>query len=192
MFQCHACFRRFLRTLDTLTESPSAFATSTSNRRTLHSSSHQADRTGFAAARRPRDSRDPKHDLQSSRVRDAPTKWQDSAEAAARRRDIAAVKRKSPGELYQEKQLRRELEWLKDPMKLSDHVASLLDKDDYPKALALARLSNRAMENTVSWNHLIDYNMQHGKGKIAIDIFNEVRNVKQHGRRASTNTSPFR
>lgn len=71
--------------------------------------------------------------------------------------------------------LEKELRYLHDPLKLADHTISLLKKDDYHKALELVKLSSRNMSCTVSWNHLMDYEMYKGRVSNAIMIYNDVQ-----------------
>lgn len=70
--------------------------------------------------------------------------------------------------------LETELKYLKDPLKLADHIKHVLQANDEEKALALVRLSSKALANTVSWNHVIDWQMKHGKTKAALETYNEV------------------
>jgi pentatricopeptide repeat protein len=70
--------------------------------------------------------------------------------------------------------LREELKYITYPAQLADHVEGLLRKNDYEKALAMTRLSSRALANTVSWNYMIEYLMKQGKRKDGIALFNEV------------------
>ncbi|KAL9085378.1 MAG: hypothetical protein Q9159_004722 [Coniocarpon cinnabarinum] len=74
--------------------------------------------------------------------------------------------------------LRTELKYLSDPLKLANYVQHIVDQD-YDKALALVRLSSRAVSNTVAWNHLIDSNMRRGKTKAAIDLYSEMKKRAQ-------------
>ena len=73
-----------------------------------------------------------------------------------------------------EANLRLELRWLKDPVALADHSVKLLRKDDHVKALDLVRLASRDVECTVSWNHIIDYEMSKARVNNAIKLYNEV------------------
>lgn len=70
--------------------------------------------------------------------------------------------------------LERELRWLKDPVKLADHTVKLLREDDLEKALETVRLASKYMECTVSWNHLIDYEMSKARVAVAVKLYNEV------------------
>ncbi len=71
--------------------------------------------------------------------------------------------------------LEKELRYLHDPLKLADHTINLLKKDDYHKALELVKMSSRNMSCTVSWNHLMDYEMYTGRVSNALKIYNDVQ-----------------
>ena len=75
---------------------------------------------------------------------------------------------------YKKKSLEEELRWLKDPLKLGDNTVDLLRKDEFQKALELVRLASKDIECTVSWNHLVDYEMSKGRVTNASKIYNEV------------------
>lgn len=68
----------------------------------------------------------------------------------------------------------KELVWLQDPVKLAENTISLLRNDDHEKALDTVRLASKKESCTVSWNHLIDYDMSKGKVQKAVKIYNEV------------------
>ena len=75
---------------------------------------------------------------------------------------------------FQKKSLEQELRWLKDPLKLAEKVITLLRKDEFQKALELVRLASKDIQCTVSWNHLVDYEMSKGRVTNASKIYNEV------------------
>ena len=77
-------------------------------------------------------------------------------------------------EPYTKSNLEREVRWLKDPVKLADHTVNLLRKDNFRKAVETVRLASKDSECTVSWNHLIDYEMSTAKVDNAFKLFNEV------------------
>ena len=79
----------------------------------------------------------------------------------------------------QKANLKSELKYLTDPLKLANHVQHVLEHDDVDKALALVRLSSRAVANIVSWNHLLDWHMKKGKTKAAFDVYNEMKKRSQ-------------
>ena len=77
-------------------------------------------------------------------------------------------------EAYKKSNLEIELRWLKDPVRLADHTVKLLRDDDFLKALEIVRLASKDVECTVSWNHLIDYEMSKAKVTNAVKLYNEV------------------
>ncbi|KAK5213593.1 hypothetical protein LTR41_001173 [Exophiala xenobiotica] len=77
---------------------------------------------------------------------------------------------------------RRELQFLSDPLKLAQAVGEKLRKSQFDAALNLVRESDRGVgvsratiDNTVSWNHLIDWLMQQNQPNDAWKIYNEVQ-----------------
>ena len=75
----------------------------------------------------------------------------------------------------EQKWLRKEMQYLKDPLKLAKTIVHLLEEpgnDD--KAKAMVRMASRSMRCTVSWNHLIDFYMSEGRVFQAMSAFNEV------------------
>ena len=81
------------------------------------------------------------------------------------------IKQETP---FEKKSLKEELRWLKDPLKLAERVVALLRKDEFQKALELVRLASKDIQCTVSWNHLVDYEMSKGRVTNASKIYNEV------------------
>lgn len=72
------------------------------------------------------------------------------------------------------RQLGKELVWLRDPVKLAENTIGLLRNDDHEKAIDTVRMASKNTSCTVSWNHLIDYDMSKGKVQKAVKIYNEV------------------
>ena len=83
-------------------------------------------------------------------------------------------------ETYNRLHLKLELRWLKDPVKLADHTVKLLRRDDFPRALELVRLASKDVECTVSWNHLIDYEMSKARVIEAVKLYNDVSSCPVH------------
>lgn len=75
---------------------------------------------------------------------------------------------------FKRTELEQELRYLKDPVKLADHTVSLLRQDDHDKALEIVRMGSKRMACTVSWNHLVDYEMSKGRVNRATKLYNEV------------------
>lgn len=71
--------------------------------------------------------------------------------------------------------MERELLYLGDPRKLADYIHSLLCKDQNQKAYELVKMSSKRVPCTVSWNHLIDFEMSQGRVGNACKLYNEVR-----------------
>ena len=76
---------------------------------------------------------------------------------------------------FNQKNLREELRYLGDPLKLADHVKSLLQRDGFNKAVELVRMAGTSVSCTVSWNHLIDHEMCQGRVNGALKLYHEVR-----------------
>ncbi|KAF2457807.1 hypothetical protein BDY21DRAFT_284949 [Lineolata rhizophorae] len=82
--------------------------------------------------------------------------------------------------------LRRELQYLKDPLHFAEHVRKLLRKQEKEEwAVALLRLASKQMRCTVGWNHLIDHQMGQDKVKAALKSFNEM---KKRGQKPDSHT----
>ncbi|KAI4144396.1 MAG: hypothetical protein L6R39_004204 [Caloplaca ligustica] len=76
-------------------------------------------------------------------------------------------------DLRRKKHLGKELVWLQDPLKLAENTVSLLRDDEDEKALEIVRMASKRAPCTVSWNHLIDYEMSKGRCQKAVKIYNE-------------------
>lgn len=75
--------------------------------------------------------------------------------------------------------LKLELRYLRDPLKLADHVRHTLRGNDVDKALGLCRMASKDMACTVSWNHCVDWHMARGKVVDAMKIYNEMKKRAQ-------------
>lgn len=73
-----------------------------------------------------------------------------------------------------EKKVRKELQYLPDPLKLAEHVRGVLKKGDVEKALGLTRIASKDMECIVSWNHIIGHLLSEKQVNAALKIYNEV------------------
>ncbi|KAI9872866.1 MAG: hypothetical protein M1830_001105 [Pleopsidium flavum] len=76
-------------------------------------------------------------------------------------------------------ELEHELRYLKDPLKLADHVRGILRRDEDKKALEIVRAAGRDVLCTVSWNHLMDYEMSKGRVNAALKMYNEMKKRAQ-------------
>lgn len=77
-------------------------------------------------------------------------------------------------EIHTPTSLQKELRYLGDPRKLADHVLHLLQEGGGDKAYELIKMGSRKLPCTVSWNHLIDFEMSQGRVANACSIFNDV------------------
>ncbi|KAL8922637.1 MAG: hypothetical protein Q9172_003511 [Xanthocarpia lactea] len=82
-------------------------------------------------------------------------------------------------EFRKKKHLDRELIYLQDPLKLAENTIALLRNDDNEKALDLVRLASKQIPCTVSWNHLVDYEMSKGRIQKAVKTYNEMKKRAQ-------------
>ena len=74
-----------------------------------------------------------------------------------------------------ERNVRYTLKNMDDPYQVAQHVRQILGKGSYDEALLLTQTASRSMNAVVSWNHLIDYNLENQQLKQAIKLFNDVR-----------------
>ncbi|GAB7351474.1 hypothetical protein MBLNU459_g2130t3 [Dothideomycetes sp. NU459] len=79
----------------------------------------------------------------------------------------------------QERALKQELRYLKDPLKHADHVRHVLRGNDFDKALALCRMASKQMECVVSWNHCINWLLVRKDVIKALKLYNEMKKRAQ-------------
>jgi hypothetical protein len=87
---------------------------------------------------------------------------------------IALKRSPKKPELQSKSAIQRQLVYLGDPLKLSEYVSSLLVKDKFTEAEQLLRAASKDKQYTVSWNHLINYQLKKGKVNSAYKTYNEV------------------
>ncbi|GAB1739153.1 hypothetical protein NU219Hw_g3905t1 [Hortaea werneckii] len=80
---------------------------------------------------------------------------------------------------FDKKALRKELEWLPDPVKFTEHVQYTLRCEKPAKALELVRLASKTRQCTVAWNHVVNYHMQRGRPRDAFAVYNEMKKRAQ-------------
>ncbi|KAI0802535.1 hypothetical protein GGR55DRAFT_683176 [Xylaria sp. FL0064] len=90
-----------------------------------------------------------------------------------------------------ERIVRKELEYLRDPLHIATRVKLALNKDDFQLAGALTREASKKYNVTVSWNHLIDYQLGAQRLGPAIKLYNEMKKRAQQPN-AQTFTIIFR
>jgi hypothetical protein len=74
--------------------------------------------------------------------------------------------------------LRKELQFLNDPLKLAALVRKRLKDGEFDKTLSMIRAASKDLQCTVSWNHLIDWQLSKGKMNAALKTYNEVLSFK--------------
>jgi pentatricopeptide repeat protein len=89
------------------------------------------------------------------------------------------TKRAKGVEIENKKSLEIELRYLKDPLKLSEHVKYTLKCDKLEKALDLCRLASKTMSCVVSWNAVLDALMRKNKINEALKVYNEMKKRAQ-------------
>ncbi|KAI1393779.1 uncharacterized protein F4822DRAFT_385809 [Hypoxylon trugodes] len=90
-----------------------------------------------------------------------------------------------------ERAARKQLQYLKDPLHIANHVKKILEKDDFEEAIAITRMASKDTKVAVSWNYLIDYQLRHDKIHAAIKLYNEMKKRAQFPT-AATYTTIFR
>ena len=69
-------------------------------------------------------------------------------------------------------------QFLKDPLKLAQTVLERLRMKDVTGALSMVKASDREkVENGVSWNHIMDYEMNYQNVRGAMKVYNEVSGI---------------
>lgn len=73
-----------------------------------------------------------------------------------------------------ERAVKKNLPYLDDPWKLGQYVTDALAKDRFDEALLLTQKASNKDQVVVSWNHLIDYQLEKQQLRKAIKLYNEV------------------
>lgn len=174
MLDCAACIRRCIRTIFSDTIATAAPPTLISRASPTYLRSHNAHNAPSWRASR----RYATEAFQYPPVADGiPADLVPSQSRAGDVEDAPTRRSPVPERLYSESNLKRELVWLSDPLRLAQEVVKLLKLDSdqgYAKAEGLVRLASKQMACTVSWNHLIDYDMSKGFVKHALKHYQEV------------------
>ena len=177
MLTCRACMKRCLQTLigeSTLapTSRGSSAATNQSRRnyssRTIQKTSPPGNQRSIA--RKPNfTSHKPENGFKKGAVSTSYQRqqWLESRGVTPVNK---RVERTTDDDLLMKKQLR----YLKDPLKLAAHVRQVLRDDDCESALALVRAASKDTQCVVSWNHIIDWQLSRQKMNGAIKTYNEV------------------
>ena len=196
MFSCSACFRRAITVLlrhlpsEPLLAQPRAgprdlsrnYAQATKRHHSTVESLQQGHHLRVLRKTLKKNSRIP---LKLKAVRRGPSAvTRRNANARERNKSVylsddPASDQAAAGELYPAKE-RYQAQFLTDPLKLAKTVLQRLRISDVPGAMALVRASDREMvENVVSWNHIMDYEMSFQNVKEALKVYNEVSRLHQ-------------
>ncbi|RMZ71518.1 pentatricopeptide repeat [Pyrenophora seminiperda CCB06] len=70
---------------------------------------------------------------------------------------------------------KRELQHLKDPLDLAVFVKRELGKGKVEEMLQLVRMACHSMQCVVSWNHIIDHQLDNGRINDAFKVYNEMK-----------------
>ena len=163
MLECSACIRRCIRTIFTdVLDSHRPLQLSHQRLLPQHPSRSAWTRRGYATEATPFENR-------PTQTPPLPTPYVG--------RSNRPTKQETP---FKKKSLEEELRWLKDPLKLGANIVDLLRQDEFQKALELVRLASKDIQCTVSWNHLVDYEMSKGRVTNASKIYNEVYTLSNY------------
>ncbi|KAI6092638.1 hypothetical protein F4821DRAFT_224529 [Hypoxylon rubiginosum] len=152
MFTCKACLRRAFASL--INPSPRPYRTSTIPRPIYVSTQSRRHKTTYAEAGAP---------VETTKQDEAPGKDL-KLQRVSQSQDWAAQK---------------QLQYLKDPLYIAQHVSKTLEKDNFEEAALVTRKASRNTKVIVSWNHLIDYQLRHDKLHAGIKLYNEMKKRAQ-------------
>lgn len=76
---------------------------------------------------------------------------------------------------FNTRHLYKELDRLPDPLLLAENTKRLLESGQQEKAYELIKLAGNRMSCTVSWNHLLDYNLEKRDVPRAWKLFNDMK-----------------
>lgn len=74
-----------------------------------------------------------------------------------------------------EREVLMHLRYLKDPIKLAEFVRNALRDDNYDLAVKVVHEASSSTPCIVSWNHIIEYNLNRGRMNQALKCYNDVR-----------------
>lgn len=70
--------------------------------------------------------------------------------------------------------VKKEMIHLDDPWKLAQNVEQKLAKDRFDEALLMTQMASKTQQVVVSWNHLINYQLENQQLKKGIKLYNDV------------------
>lgn len=188
MLTCHACIKRCVQTL----VGESSLVSSHLNPRIATNHSRRAFKRRYASISThegSRDAKSPQIGSSSSNYKpviagvadkyDFPNGVVPTSNKRKQWLESRGVRpvRKSQPEKKPDFVIEKHLSYLKDPLKLAEFVRKCLRDDDFESAEAIVRAASKDILCTVSWNHLIDWQLGKGKMNAAIRTYNEVCDI---------------
>jgi hypothetical protein len=170
MFNCSTCMERYLQSL-----AGKPLLSSTSARTTVATAlaPEQLSRRYVSNGGRPNGGR--RFDVSSKRD-DAPS----SKDRLLATGGVELRRKEYKLELSMGNVLKKHPEYAKDPLKLAEYTRKALRGDAFETAIAVVRAASKSLPCTVSWNHLIDWQMSKGRMNAALKTYNEVRETEEH------------
>ncbi len=152
----------------------------------IHSSSkpfltsilHQPSARSYATLFEP--SEEPGDELPSDREHSRPRsdfRKTDARQKWLNERGVRPATKSLPETSISDKVISKHLQYLNDPLKLSNFVRDKLRRDEFDLALTLVHAASKNNQCTVSWNHLVDWQMSKGRMNAAIKTYNDVRPI---------------
>lgn len=162
MFECRACLLRCMRAIagDAAPARPLQRPLALTPRLQSRPSRRLASTAAAEAAQ----------DIDDPLVEGANLPVVDTTPSGQQRKGITVQNRKA---------LEKELVWLKDPFKLTEHIKFTLRNNDPDKALDLCRIASKSMDCVVSWNTIVDFYMQRYNINDAMKVYNEMKKRAQ-------------
>ncbi|KAH9844939.1 PPR repeat family [Teratosphaeria destructans] len=86
----------------------------------------------------------------------------------------------SPSERSKRRALEKEIKWLADPLKFTEHVRCTLERDQLDKALELCRMASSRFDCVVAWNRCIEWLMKAARYNEGLRVYNEMKKRGQY------------
>ncbi|KAH6684359.1 hypothetical protein B0J14DRAFT_572699 [Halenospora varia] len=183
MLSCNACIERCLKNIigDSIFTAPSIRTSVTANIRREPISRNFASRAQIS---RRQHGQDDERGQSSQWTTGAKAAQHGSPDPEQRNREkslkrsaqvIPISKRETMLEHKMGTILQRYPAYANDPLKLAEYVRKALKGDDYDTALAVVRAASKGMSCTVSWNHLLDWQLSKGRMNAAMKTYNEMK-----------------
>ncbi|KUJ19944.1 uncharacterized protein LY89DRAFT_779820 [Mollisia scopiformis] len=193
MLTCYGCMRHCLQAII----GNAAVISNSSNRRLAAGSGIygpfvQSFTTVTAGSRRPKSSSN--DDFQPPQIKTAQKSkpeprikpellpWQIKAQKRGnkgKRQSERLLRKESPGRDITDREMSLHLKYLRDPIKLAEFVRDTLRHDNYDLAQKVVNEASSRTSCTVSWNHIIEWQLSRGRMNAAIKCYNEMKKRAQ-------------